>query len=502
MRRKRGRTGRLAVIGAAAAVVSLNVVGAGVLYASGAFPSQFDDGRGSHPESTPPEVGATRTPAADAVAATVATEVPGLGGTAPTALGAGATQPYPCQLSPPVSAVVGAYRRYTSGDSTVPVSVSVYPAGTGMWVMADLSDQLEGCGADRGEVRAVHPVSGLGVNAVSAQTPAGEAFIVRRGDVVIRATGPAAQAETVVRALDTTLAANLGACANQVGAPGDERRNPWLDVVPYQGLLSDQGVSIPALGPPEAPLGVLPVPLDEPDIPVTPVELPDRPAEPVWPASLPAEVAIPKAPARPGAEPVSTIIKVPQVDTVGPGCGWTFAASTAPAVDPQAIAQRRDALVAAARSSLTSQQNEWLPRVTAYYRAWSAYELAVSSYRVYSAQVQSVTAAWDVISSQRADYQRELARYNSAVRRRDAFLADQATARSEYDAAVTACAIPLPTPIVPTPSTSATSPTPVPLPTTRVGCPPVRPTILDELPPTIPVKPSPPPDPRPMEARG
>lgn len=492
------------VIGVGAAVVGLNVLGASALYAAGAFPDQFDDGRGANTESAPPEVGATRTPAADAVAATIATEVPGLGGTAPTALGAGATQPYPCQLQSPVPAAVGAYRRYTAGDVTVPVSVSVYPAGTGMWVMATLTDQLQNCGADRGEVRAVQPVPGLGVNAVSAQTPAGEAVVVRRGDVVVRATGPAPQADAVARALDTTLGTNLASCANQAGAPGDERRNPWLANVPYQGLLSDQGVSIPALGPPEPPLGVLPVALDAPDVALTPVELPDKPADPVWPAALPSQVSLPTAPARPGSEPTATVIKVPEVDTVGPGCGWRFAASTAPAVDPQTIAQRRDALVAAARSSLTSQQKEWLPRVTGYYRAWADYERSVSAYRVYSAQVQSVAAAWDVISSQRSDYQRQLSTYNSAVRRRDEFISQQTTARAEYEAAVAACAVPLPTPIAPSPTASTPGPiqTPAPLPTVRPGCPPQRPSILDELPPTVPVKPTPPPDPRPVEARG
>ena len=488
---------------AIAGVVLANVVVGSSLLATGALPWQFATAAASDTSRPPLEVSAASSPAAATVSATMATEVPGFTGAAATNLGSGVAAAYPCDVSSPTQPVISQYRSYNTGASVVTATASVYPTGAGPWTMETLAAQLTDCADRRSEVNRADDIDGLGVRAITADLPSGALFLVRRGDVILRITGPRQEAEAVVTALDATLASNLGACADPVGAVGDERRNPWLTDVPYQGLLADLTVNVDPLGPPIPTMGVTAVALDTPVPDLPTVEVPDRPTDPVWPAELPAQVVKPTAPTSPGPEPVSTVIKVPEIDSVGPVCGWGYTLTAAPDVNATEIAERKSTLALAARTNLLARQQAWRPAVLTFYQEWATYQTAVSTYQRYATQVSAISAAWSAITDQRAAYRAALASYERAIVQRDEFLAAQTAARTAYDAEVAACLIPLPPPTpTPTPTPGVTpEPTPTPTPTPVRVCPPVRPAILDQLPPIVPVKPTPPPDPRPADAR-
>ncbi len=498
--------GRRAAAFAIVGVLLANVLVAAGLLASGVLPWQFATAAAKETGQPPLEISAAASPAASTVTATMATEVPGFTGAAASNLGAGVAAAYPCEISAPAQSVLGQYRTYSAGATSVTATTSVYPTGSGPWVMETMAAQLADCADRRGEVNRAGNVEELGVRAVTAELPSGTLYLARRGDVILRVSGPREQAEAVVTALDATLASNLTACADPVGSVGDERRNPWLADVPYQGLLADLAVTVDPLGPPAPPMGVTAVALDTPAPDLPTVVVPDRPADPVWPAELPAPVIKPTAPTSPGVEPVSTVIKVPEIDTVGPVCGWGYTLTAAPDVNPAEIAERKSTLALAARSNLLARQQAWRPAVLTFYQDWATYQTAVNAYQRYASSVSAVAVAWSVISEQRKAYRAALAAYERAIVARDEFLAEQTAARTAYDAEVAACLIPVPTPTAPTPSTSPgatpeATPTPTPTPTPVRICPPIRPAILDQLPPTVPLQPTPPPDPRPVDAR-
>ncbi len=518
--RRRGPTTVVLV----ALLVAANILALAGLWALGAFPTQFKAAGVDDVSHAGPAVGPSDTPASRAVAATIATEIPGFSGAADMNIGAGHVTAYPCKLEAPALPTVGRYRLYSAGDQSVAVSVSAFPTGTGPWTIDTLAGQLTDCGDTRAEVSTATGANDLGVEAVSASLPAGRVTLVRRGDVIVQVIGPKGADDTVAKALDAALASHLGDCKDQTGARGDERRNPWLANIPYQGLLVDAPVQVPALGAPAPPAGITTVALDAAPLPLPTVDRPERPADPVWPAALPAAIEAPTAPAGPGQEPTTTVIKVPVVDAQGPGCGWAFTSTTAPNVDPADIQRRSTTLQDAARTNLLARQQAWRPTVLAYYQQWADYTKAALAYGQYANTVATVAAAWQVISQQRQDYAIALAAWQDATDRRTQFLADQQRAQSDYLVAQSICNAPTPSPVptptltptptpTPTPSPAASvlpSPTvaplaypkPNPLPSVRPGCPAARPAILDELPPTVPVKPTPPPDPRPPEARG
>lgn len=514
-RRNSGRTALL-VFGVVAVV---NVLTFGALAAAGALPFQFD-GKPVDEVVQTTTVSGVDTPATTAVTAAVAVEVAGFSAPEATALGAGAIPTFPCSLNPPTQPVIGRYRSYSSDQQTVSVAVSAYGPGAGPWVIGSLADQLIACDAQRGDVSVGEQLEGFGVESIQARLPSASVLLMRRGDVVVQLAGNQPEVLTVARQIDAALADSMESCSDQIGAKGDENRNPWLPGVAYTGLFVDSEVTIPAVGAPTPPEGIAAVALDEPPINLPTVSIPVRPADPVWPLSLPAEVARPEPPASPGPEPIKTLIKVPQIDRVGPGCGWSFTATTAPIVNETDLNEQRDQLRTSAAAELRSQQEQWVPAVTSYYQQWARYQLLSLAYVDYTRSVGSVAAAWQKIVDDRRAYETALAAYRQAVSDRESFIANKAAAAAEYQRQLLVCATPLPTPSPtptsspsptgspsPAPSTSATTPADesddaarIPQPT-RPGCPPDRPLILDLDPPTVPAAPTPPADPRPPEYR-
>lgn len=507
-----------AVLFVSVGVLVVNLVTFGTLLGLGALPFQFDPGTEAAAAAPTTVVGA-QTPAGQAVGATIATEVAGFSAPAPTEVGAGTFPVYPCSLSPQTQPVFGRYRTFSSAERTVAVTASAYGPGAGPWVMEGLAAQLSQCAEQRADVAAAQGVDGIGVQAVAAGVPQGSVMLVRRGDIILTLVGPAADAEKVARGLDAELTNALSDCVDPVGTLGDETRNPWLPGVEYKGMFVDSEVQVPALGAPSPPQGIEAVALDAAPITLPAVYRPTRPADPVWPLSLPVEVAAPTAPVSPGPEPTRTVIKVPQVDRLGPGCGWAFTNSAAPAVDETELNEQREALRAAATEELKTKQAAWQPAVTAYYQQWADYSLRVLAFGDYAKQVSSVAAAWQKITDDRNLYALALRNYDDAVAAREAFLADKQAAADEYQRQLLVCAAPEPTPSPtptqspqpsPSPSGSAgpsTAPSPAPSasapeePRPRPGCPPARPAILDQDPPSVPAPPTPPADPRPPQYR-
>jgi hypothetical protein len=486
--------------------VLANLAAAAGLYSIGAWPSQFTADSDGAEEALPASVSGSDSAASATVAATIATSVPGYTGPADAAVGAGQMTAYPCSVSLPTQPVVGRHRTFNSAGRSVEVTVSAFPAGTGLWTLAETNAQSERCAQENPGVSASNTQDGPGVAATTVNVPAGTALTFRRGDVLVRVQGQASDVETIGRALDETLASQLSACADQVGAPGDERRNPWLAGVPYQGLFVDTRVTTPEKGLPAPPAGVRPVPVNAAPIVFNEVPLPTRPADPVWPPALPEAISEPVAPVPVGPEPTTATVKVPREDRIGPGCGWAFTSAAAPAVDEASLAARAAALQNETLSNLRAKQDAWGPAVLAFYRRWQNYRAAAAKYLQYSRSVAAVAAAWQQIQTERDVYYGLLADYEQAVAARSQFLSVQRDALTAYTAAVADCALPLPTPTpTPVPSVSGSVPpsqTQAPLPVEpRVGCPPTKPDILSELPPILPPEPTPPADPRPVDQR-
>ena len=504
---RRGPGAPKAVAAVAGIVVLANVAAAAGLYSIGAWPSQFVADGSGRDEARPATVAGSDSAASATVAATIATSVPGYTGPADAPVGAGQITAYPCAISLPTQPVVGRHRTFNSAGRSVEVTVSAFPAGTGLWTLNETNAQSEKCAQEHAGVSSSNTQQGPGVAATQVNVPAGTALTFRRGDVVVRVQGQPDDVDTISHALDDTLAAHLSACADQTGAPGDERRNPWLEGVPFQGLFVDTRVTTPAKGLPAPPAGVRPVPVNAAPIVFGEVPLPTRPADPVWPPELPAAMAEPIAPVPVGPEPTSATVKVPREDRIGPGCGWAFTSAAAPAVDEAVLASRAAALQNETLSKLRAQQDAWAPAVINFYRRWQNYRTAAAKYVQYSRTVAAVAAAWQQIQTQRDVYNELLAAYQQAVAARTDFLTAQRDALTAYTAAVAECNRPLPTPTpTPLPSVSgsdAPSSTPTPVPAeSRVGCPPTKPDILSQLPPALPPEPTPPPDPRPVDQRG
>lgn len=512
-----------AVLLVSVSVLVVNLLTFGTLLGLGALPFQFDTGTEAA-AATPPTIVGAQTPAGQAVSTTIAAEVDGFSAPAPTEVGAGTFPLYPCSLNPTTQPAFGRYRTYSSAERTVAVTASAYGPGAGPWVMEGLAAQLSQCGEQRADVTSARGVDGIGIQSVEAGVPQGTVMLVRRGDIILTVVGPQEDAVKVARGLDAALTDAMASCVDPVGTLGDETRNPWLPGVTYQGLLVDSEVQVPALGAPSPPQGVQSVALDAAPITLPNVNRPVRPADPVWPLDLPTPVEAPEAPVSPGPEPTRTVIKVPQVDRLGPVCGWAFTNTAAPAVNETELNEQREALRAAATEELKAKQAAWQPAVTAYYQQWADYSLRALAFGDYAKKVSSVASAWQKITDDRNLYNLALRSYQNAVAAREAFLADQQAATEEYQRQLLVCAAPEPTPSPtptpppspsPTPSGSAdpsTAPSTAPSPTAtapaapatprpRPGCPPARPAILDQAPPSVPAPPTPPPDPRPPQYR-
>jgi hypothetical protein len=462
------------------------------------------------PSASPvPTVVVADTPAQQAIAATLA-ESPSAGWTAATELSWTGGTPFDTACGrPDTDAALAGTRIYGVGKRQVVVTVLAYSAGAGAVAFQQWSDALGSCASTyRYSVPA--PTAGAVLATITAQAgrPAASAMFWRRGDVVVMvatpgtsSTGLASQAARIDGRLVGALA---GRCASITSGTADAVRSPWIDGITFTGLTVQVPVSITPSPLPTDQV-VSPVPLTWSAAPLPSASIPTRPADPVWPQDLPTPVASPSRPVAPS--PAASVTAVPSRtdDPTGPGCGWAFAGMDHPPYDAGAEAAAAQALQAQAVGALSAGQQLYQNNVLQFWQLVPQYQQEAAAWTAYVNAVRTVASAWDSISTQRADYADAVAAYDAAAQARSDFLNQQSAAQAQYDADLSRCALlrasPTPTPTgtaTPTPTTTDTAtPTVSPSPTVVPGCPPAKPPILTQKPPTVPPVPTPPPDPRP-----
>ena len=464
-------------------------------------------------------------PASKAVADLIKPVPAGFGGTEVTS-GPARVTPLPgtqCAESP-LAPVVSATRSWASGSGEsrgLELVVASYGAGIGGSVM-DQVDQAA-CGQ-------VSWSDVPGADAVRILDGDVSTVLIRRGDVVaaIRATGTPIPDEAVAD-LASRMESELPAlCADISSGRGDARRNPYVAPDRFTGRLVDEKV---------LPDQTVPTQISEAQLPdLADVTVPDPPAFPYWPANLPAAVTKPEVPSLPTPPMDSKTIQVRTQDETGPGCGWDFTGAVAPPFDKAAADAARDRATVAARKTISEDGARYASEADAYVAAAKQFREDAVIWNNYAVQIAEIATAWGKQRSAQQTYANDLSAYNNAVNARSSFLSRQAEAKRIYDDQVLACAArmtetvtitpTLTTPsstvtitpsTVPTPSETVTvQPTEPPVPTRtetvtaeptaqpfagapmqQLTCPPIRPLILDQQPPTVPQQPTPPPDPRP-----
>ena len=461
------------------------------------------------PVATVPVVVVASTPAQQAISTTLA-DSPATGWTPATDLAWTGGTPFDSACQRPDSdAALAGTRIYGVGKRQVVVTVLAYGAGAGAVAFRQWSDQLGSCSAAN-----AYSVPAPGAEAVMVSIgsqsgrPAATALFWRRGDVVVMVATPG-QSPTGLAAASSRLDGRLvtalaGRCASITSSTADAVRSPWIQGITFTGLTVRVPVQVtPSPLPTDA--GVTPIPLTWSATPLPSASVPERPADPVWPADLPTPVASPVLPRAPSPPPSATSVPSRTDDLTGPGCGWAFAGMDKPPYDAIDEAAAAAALAQQAQQGLSAGQQLYQNGVLQYWQLVPQYEQEAAAWTAYAAAVRTVASAWDGITAQRTAYQRAVAAYDSAAQARSDFLNQQAAAQQQYDADLAQCALltasPTPTSTdtaTPTPTDTATpTDTPSPSPTGLAGCPPTKPAILSQKPPTVPPVPTPPTDPRP-----
>lgn len=373
--------------------------------------------------------------------------------------------PFGCDGPDPVLSATGTH-------GAVVLGAFVMPAGGGSAAL----DSIRSCGR-RTDV--------AGARAVRFAVDGGQVVLWSRGDVLVSVSAPAVD-DAVLRSVDERLNAALaGTCVSAAPEAQDPSRNPVLgSYTPWtataQVHVETAGLSVP--GAPAAP---------------TALELPVLPAGVAGPP-LPEPVAAPAVPQHPGDEPLERSLSVPAVDVDGPGCGWAFTGATGPRVDGEAVEREAHSLITAQREQLEAEHAAWVDAVTAFTSALPTYEQELAAWEQYAAGVREVAASWSAQATAIDEHRRAVQRRDAQVRAHEAHLAAQAQAQADYDAALRACttwqaqvdaaaAAPAPAPG----PTATPGPTPAPSPTVVLppepagGCPPARPGVLDQAPPSI-----------------
>lgn len=431
--------------------------------------------------------------------------------------------PYSC-ASDGINPSVGMLQQYTVSGSPIQVLSTVYGAGTSTIGLKARFDKARSC-AGNDAAYGLTPVTGLGVEAylISVRkTGLNVRYVIwRYGDVVNYLIADANQgnAFSLAQAYDASLMARLKpVCVNADISTADLGRTPFSGAA-YTGLIVSQAVTVPAASLPQIPKAeaatYTPVALPGPAIELAEANLPNVPSGyPVWPP-LPTPVVKPAVPTAPAATPLtSKDISILADDTQGPGCGWAFTGMVKPNFDAAAAEKDEKAKTAATKAELEAIGKTWQTSVLTYWKEYGAAKTAAPAWNAYAASVNSTADAWAGITAQWDTYRANKKIYDNAVAARDAFLKNQSDEQKRFDGLVAQCKAieeaeknkptPSPTP-TPTPNPSATTsptPTPTPSPTPTIQCPPDRPAILDQQPPSVPPLPSTPPDPRPVDQRG
>lgn len=442
-------------------------------------------------------------------------------------------------IAPSVSAVKG----WSGGNWIKPqgitITINAYPAGLGHDALMQLTDNAcswlnvtTESNKVNGSVRNGNEVT----NFVSW----------RNGDVITTVTATNHDLPTsFIEQMQTKLPEALApACVNPAEIEDTSSRNPYYSADGFTGLLASETVDA---------VGDLPAERKQPNVAELPeLVLPQQPDFPFYPASLPVAVDRPQAPTVPAYPAIQETIQYRVPDEKGPGCGWEFTGMTAPAFNAEKEDEAHAASVKDAQDRMTANLNTYVTDVSNWQTKWEQYEKDSSAFLQYKWDVDEVAVQWNEQRTAQDTYRNNMTAYNNSVDAYNSFNSRQQEAQRTYDNTVTTCEqyatatasptttwvtpepttevrtiTPSPTPPAPTgPPSDSTSPTeapeqpeptpyettvtvqPTPYPTTVLvqptpphACPPARPAILDENPPTILDKPTPPPDPRPEGER-
>jgi hypothetical protein len=450
------------------------------------------------------------------------------------------TPPFP--LSCNIGGVQSSYsvsQQYNNGTT---VALASYTAGTGALAFNHVRSNSGQCVADNTYVTNVEE-SGIGAEAFTINVRRGSATsqttVFRRGDVIGFVLVDGGVSHAGARTVDKVLASTMGEqCLNQTAGADEAKRTIWSGQ-PFTGLLIDYKASIGKWSAPSVPpkssykATTIPANLTQ----VEAVTMPEVPDYPVWPL-LPAEKKMPELPKAPAAAAVvEKTVKTRIPDVKGPGCGWAFTGTVAPAFNDAEVKASNDTIINEAKAELTKNAEAWSKSVLSYWEAVAGYQKSVKDYEKFRTEVIKTSAAWEPIHQDWREYFTQLANHEAEVRVRDEFIARKAAAKKSYEAAVEVCNAPEPTPTpTPSPSEKATesptpkpspssttqaprpAPTPTPAPTAtaeaieidrmsltvpmvREGCPAPRPAILDEEEPNVSAAPEKPENPIPADKR-
>ena len=364
---------RLVQTGFIAGVALLAVLAAvGIWYSPGIVRREALVPAQSTTTTTTPPIDLGSTPAAAILSSLLAALPPGVSAAPATQT----TPPDPlllaCSATVPITPALVASQIVQTPSGAVVLDLSAYGAGLGARARYLTHQALSSCGYDYAltDLSLPPPVSGYSASGTYSSTTY-HAVIMGASDVSVELFSAAASPTdmaTLTGSLASSLSASiLSSCANPQAPPSDFRRNPSQSG--YTGLLQSQPVSPPASATPPDP------------------SLLDAPTPVVPTPPLGAVTALPSPPITPVVPALTATIWVPQTDTVGPGCGWSFTGQQAPSAPVVDVA----ALTSGAVSRLEAQWSAWPAQVTSYLNARAQYQADLLSYQSWVASTTTTT---------------------------------------------------------------------------------------------------------------
>lgn len=448
-----------------------------------------------------------------------------------------------CDPTDGLAPVVAQTRAWTSSGRALEVSARAYSAGGGAAAFQGVTDAVLRC-----ESASLFSGAPVGVESAQVSTNKSTALMWRRGDVLMVATvtGSTSLSDVVPGAIefDEALAAELDAvCADPASGVQDVFRSPYLGRDGFKGHFEKVRVKREKQPPrlrAENRSDAEPVKVPSRTLRLPTIEFlpsPPVPAITDGPAVLPAPVAYPQSPTAPAGDPGNdTQVDRQVADPDGPGCGWAFTGQVEPPFDAESADSAYAVQVEDAKATLATAWRRWQAARATYFEEYATYRNRAARYRNYAADVEQARAVWTVVEEARTVYYAAVVEYEAALAAFEQWAQDVMTAKVEFKAAKKACRVweaeqaaaelvspraptKIPTPTAtptatptttpsetptttptapptkptktPTPTPSTTTPSPTEEPTPTMVCPPVRPVILDSMPPLIPAPPTP-----------
>lgn len=455
--------------------------------------------------------------------------------------------PYPFSCAADgINPVLSYAKNFKSNGSEVQVMLTAYTAGL---AEAGVQDKLKRAVTCGGGTYSRYKISGYDdgyqIN-VSTSGQNTKTIMFRHGDVVAYVIGDAGSQTVSTSSKD--MYEHLSQLMRDVCATpkysGTELSRSLFSGEDFKGYYTTAQAKIPSVLIPDVPTDAdySAVAIGSPTTKLKSLDLPTQPtAYPVWPL-LPKEVKKPKVPEVPDKEaPTEKDYEKLTKDSTGPGCGWSFTGSTSPVFDqPKADAQNKSA-VDVTTKELQDEATQWQKDVLSYWEDYAKYQKQSPKWNKYTENVAKVKSAWAKIANDWDAYYTAKANWDQQVAIRDSFITAQKNAKSNYENQIQVCKAwdvkqkelaqkrkeeerkrkeeeerkkreeeqnpPTPTATA-DPSESVTPTATTPTPTTTApptepapNCPAVRPSILDQTPPTVGPEPSKPADPRPADKR-